>query len=187
MRVLVGITGAIGVLGVHAYLVRLAVEPDVTIALMMTTTAARIVDPGALGAVLRCPVTVDPWQKNQAVPASALTEEVDVLLVAPASATTIAYCATGTAANIVSACYLSHTRRCVFAPTMAPEMLNHPAVQRNLRTLATDNVVVLPNGQGLQISSGRWTGGGLCDYATLRDAVFNVTNSSAREVDRGVG
>ena len=54
MKILVGLTGAIGVLGIHAYLLRLAAEPDAEVALMMTPTAARIIDPGALGAVLRC-------------------------------------------------------------------------------------------------------------------------------------
>jgi phosphopantothenoylcysteine decarboxylase/phosphopantothenate--cysteine ligase len=174
MKILVGITGAVGVLGIHSYLLRLAAEPGAEVALMMTATAARIVDPGVLGAVLRCDVIVEPWQERRAVPPAALTNGIDVLLVAPASATTIAYCATGTAANLVAACYLSHVGRSVFAPSMAPEMLAHPATRRNLRTLAEDGATILPSGEGLQIATGRWTPGALCDYATLRDGVLGI-------------
>ena len=174
MKILVGLTGAIGVLGIHAYLLRLAAEPDAEVALMMTPTAARIIDPGALGAVLRCEVTVEPWRERRAVPPAALTRGIDVLLVAPASATTIAYCATGSAANLIAACYLSHVGRSVFAPSMAPEMLAHPATRRNLRILAEDGATVLPTGEGVQVATGRWTPGALCDYATMRDAVLGI-------------
>ena len=174
MKILVGITGAVGVLGIHAYLLRLAAEPGAEVALMMTATAAHIVDPGALGAVLRCDVTVEPWQQRRAVPPSALTEGIDVLLVAPASATTIAWCATGAAANLVAACYLSHAGRTVFAPSMAPKMLTHPATKRNLRVLTADGATVLPSGEGVKIATGRWTPGALCDYATLRAAVLGI-------------
>jgi phosphopantothenoylcysteine decarboxylase / phosphopantothenate---cysteine ligase len=187
MTVLVGITGSIGVLGIHAYLARLAAEPDVRIRAVMTTTAAAIVSPAALGALLRCPVVSDEWQREQAVPPSKHVEDVDVLLIAPATATTMSYCAAGAAPNLVSACYLAHEGPTIFAPAMAPEMLAHPATQRNLRVLAEDGAIVLETGRGLQVSSGRWVDGALCDYSVMRDAVFGaIERHSRRRVSYGI-
>ena len=175
MRVLVGISGSIGVLGIHTYLLRLAAEPGLTLGVVMTPTAARIVAPGALGAVLGCSIVTDPWQGDHALSPSVLVAAVDVFIVAPASATTLAFCATGAAANPVAACYLAHPGASIFAPVMAPEMLLHPAVQRNLHHLSQDGAIVLPTGEGLRASDGSWSRqGALCDYATLRQAVLRA-------------
>jgi phosphopantothenoylcysteine decarboxylase/phosphopantothenate--cysteine ligase len=180
MKVLVGITGSIGVLNIHSYLARLAAEPGVHLRAVMTATAARIVNPAALGALLRCPVVSEEWQREQAIPPSTHVEDVDVFLIAPATATTMSYCAAGAAQNLVSACYLAHEGPTVFAPSMAPEMLAHPATKRNLRILAEDGAIVLETGRGLQVSSGRWVDGALCDYSIMRDAVIGSVGLQSR-------
>ena len=43
MRILVGISGSIGVLGIHSYLLRLRMQPDVEVRAVMTPTANRFV------------------------------------------------------------------------------------------------------------------------------------------------
>ena len=171
MNLLFGISGSIAVLGIHAYLARLMTERHIRVSAVMTRTAASIVNPAALGAILRAQVVVDDWNSGQARPPCSLVEECDVMLVAPASATTIAFCAGGVAANIVSACYLAHRGRTLFAPAMAPTMLHHPAVERNLRQLAADGAEILPCSRGFQVSSGQWSDGGLCDFSQMGGAL----------------
>ena len=185
MRVLVGISGSIAVLGIHAYLVRLMSEPGYRVSAMMTRTAAAMVNPAALGAVLREPVTVEEWAPGQALPPSALVDACDVLVVAPASATTLAWCASGVAANIVAASYLAHQGPTLFAPTMAPAMLEHPAVQRNLEAPTGYGASILPCAQGFQVSSGRWRDGALCDYAEMRAALARIQPHTEKELIHG--
>ncbi len=184
MKVVIGISGSIAVLGIHALLARLVSDPGLEVSACMTRTAAGIVNPAALGAILRSPVPVDGWTEGQAMPPGAIVQDCDVLLIAPASATTLAWCASGAAANIVAASYLAHTGRAVFAPAMAPEMLRHPAVQRTLATLAIDGATVLPCARGFQVSTGAWTDGGLAAFADLRAALDPAASGSRRDARR---
>ena len=85
--------------------------PGLEAAAGLTRPAAGVVTPAALGALLRGPVPVDGWTEGQAMPPGAIVQDCDVFLIAPASATTLAWCASGAAANIVAASYLAHTGR----------------------------------------------------------------------------
>lgn len=181
MNILVGICGSIGVLGIHAYLIRLGAEPGVRVRAMMTSTAAQIVNPAAIGAVVGLPVLVDLWQKDKAITPSEMLGDTDVLLLAPASANTIGLCAMGMASNIISACYLAHRGATVVAPSMAPQILCHRAVRRNIQTLIDDGVQVLPTGDGFVASTGQWSAGALCDYSQMLAAVLSAT--AARTLD----
>jgi len=165
MNVLVGVTGSIGALGIHMYLLRLMAQPGVVVRAVMTPAAARFVRPETLGAVLHAPVPVGFWSGHgRWVSPPEIIEGVDLLLVAPASATTLAYCAHGNAATIVSACYLCHAGPTIFAPSMSPGMLGHPAVVRNIRQLRNDGALVLPSGRGVAVSSGAASDGALCEF-----------------------
>ena len=181
MNILVGICGSIGVLGIHAYLIRLAAEPGVRVRAMMTPTAARIVNRAALGAVVGSPVLSDLWQKDKAITPSLMLGDTDVLLLAPASANTIGLCAMGMASNIVSACYLAHRGSTVVAPSMAPQILCHRAVRRNIQTLMDDGVLVLPTGDGFVASTGQWSSGALCDYGQLLAAVLGAAAAHTQD------
>lgn len=93
------------------------------------------------------------------------------MAVIPASATTIADCATGRAANLVSAAYLSFDGPVVVAPAMAPEMLHHSAVARNLDRLRDDGVRVLPPAEGYAVGARAPETGAMCSYDALWDAL----------------
>ena len=166
MRVLIGITGSIGVLGISSYLINLQVEEEVEeLRVIMTPTAARFVDPRTLEALVRQPVFVDPWTDGgRMVSPPELVKELDLYLIAPASATTLSRCAAGSGETVVAQCYLCHTGPVAFAPCMSPEMLRHPAVVENLERLEQRGACILPSGAAYEVSTGTFVNSGLCPY-----------------------
>jgi phosphopantothenoylcysteine decarboxylase/phosphopantothenate--cysteine ligase len=73
----------------------------------------------------------------------ALAECADAIVIAPASATTIARLAYGLADDLLSSCVLATTRPVFVAPAMNSRMWLHPATQANVRALQERGVVVL--------------------------------------------
>ncbi len=78
-----------------------------------------------------------------------LARMADVLLVAPASANTLARMAAGTADDLLTSCYLAFTGPTMVAPAMNTRMWEHPATTANLTTLAERGVTIIPPGEGL--------------------------------------
>ena len=72
-----------------------------------------------------------------------LGREHDLLLVAPASAGTIARMAAGMADDLLTATYLAFPGRVVLAPAMNDGMFAHPAVRQNIETLKARDVEVI--------------------------------------------
>lgn len=169
MRILVGISGSIGVLGIHSYLIQLMAQKEVEeVRAIMTPTSARFVSPRALEALLRQQVHVDLWSDaGPMVSPPELVRGMDLYLIAPASATTLSRCATGSAETLVSQCYLCFTGPVAFATAMAPEMLEHPAVQRNLNQLRADGAHILPTGYGYSAALGKSIKGAICSFAEM--------------------
>jgi phosphopantothenoylcysteine decarboxylase / phosphopantothenate---cysteine ligase len=169
MKVLVGISGSIGVLGIPAHLISLQVEKEVEeLRILMTTTAARFVNPQTLEALLRLPIRVDPWSDGHPMYSPPdLVKDIDLYLIAPASATTLSRCANGSAETLLAHCYLSYSGPVAFAPSMSVQMLNHPAVRRNLERLKKDGACILPPGMSYSASTGTFQPGGTCPYQEM--------------------
>jgi len=169
MKILVGISGSIGVLGIHAHLISLMMEEEVEeVRAVMTPTAARFLNPRALESFLRHPVHVDPWtDPGPGFSPPDLVQGVDLYLVAPASATTLSRCAAGSAENLVASCYLAHTGPVAFAPVMSREMWEHPAVLRNLALLKKYGACLLPPGKGYLVTARKHDRGAICPYPVM--------------------
>jgi len=78
-----------------------------------------------------------------------LARAADLLLVAPASANTLARMAAGVADDLLTACYLAYDGPVLVAPAMNTKMWEHPATVANLATLVGRGVEVIPPGEGL--------------------------------------
>ena len=169
MKILVGISGSIGVVGVHSYLVSLLLEKEVEeVRAIMTPTAARFMSPRTLEAFLRRQVHVDPWSDQGPMYAPPeLVTGLDLYLIAPASATTLSRCAHGSAETLVASCYLCHSGPVAFAPSMSPTMWEHPAVQRNLDRLREFGACILPPGEGFSVTAQKKERGSMCSYKEM--------------------
>ncbi len=103
-----------------------------------TPTALKFVTPLTLMTLSRHPVICHFEDETQDwVPVHiALAQKADVLVVAPASAQTLACFAQGFAPNALTSLYLANRAPVLLFPAMNGLMWEHPATQQNVATLA---------------------------------------------------
>lgn len=142
MFVVVGVTG-----GIAAYkavqLVRLLVLDGHDVHVVPTDDALRFVGLPTWEAVSRNKVTTSVHDDVAQVRHVALGQQADVVVVAPASANTLAKMAMGMADNLLGTTLLATQAPVVVAPAMHTEMWLHPATQANIATLTSRGVVLV--------------------------------------------
>ena len=138
---------------------------------IMTRSARRFVGEVTFEAITRRPVITDQFARgvNADIEHIALATEIGLLLVAPATANIIGKFANGIADDFLTSLYLATRAPVVIAPAMNTNMLEHPAVQRNLQTLAARGVTFVDPGEGF-LACG-WIGKGrLAEPEAIVDA-----------------
>ena len=148
-KILLGVTGSIAAYKA-AELVRLFVKNGDSVTVVMTPAATEFVKPLTFQTLSRSQVYVDQfaapekWKPEHV----ALAESADVVVVAPATANTLAKMRYGLADNLLTSILLA-TRAPVFvAPAMNDGMWEHPATQANLATLRSRGVTVIEPAAG---------------------------------------
>ncbi len=118
---------------------------------VMTEAATQFITPMTLQVLSRNPVSVDMWNEGGWQPDHiTLADRPDLLLVAPASANTLAQFARGLAADLLSSIYLATPAPVMLAPAMNSKMLNHPATQENIGSLRQrGHLIVEPQEEGV--------------------------------------
>src|SRR6201988_3046689 len=108
----------------------------------MTKRACEFIQPLTFKALSGSHVVVDDYAPDNPDPIAHITfsQTVDLLVVAPATANTLAKFANGVADDFVTSMYLACTAPVLVAPAMNTTMLEHPATQRNLNKLRADGV-----------------------------------------------
>ncbi len=135
-HILLGVTG-----GIAAYktpiLVRALRAAGAEVEVVLSANAHHFVTATALQAVSGRPVRQDLWdpQAEASMGHIELARWADVVLVAPATANTLAKLAQGGADDLLSTVCLATTAQMVVAPAMNQQMFQHPATQQNLATL----------------------------------------------------
>jgi phosphopantothenoylcysteine synthetase/decarboxylase len=134
--VVLGVTGSIAAYKA-ADLTGLLVKAGARVRVVMTDAATRIVAPITLQTLSRHPVAVDLWEadKDWQPGHIDLADSADLLVVAPATANTIARFAHGLAPNLLCNIYLATQAPVLVAPAMNGKMLAHPATRANLELL----------------------------------------------------
>ncbi|MBO0724675.1 MAG: bifunctional phosphopantothenoylcysteine decarboxylase/phosphopantothenate--cysteine ligase CoaBC [Blastocatellia bacterium] len=151
MKVLLGVTGCIGAYKA-AEILRGLQRRGVQIRVVMTRHATEFVRPLTFEALSGQPVIVEMFDRpNYAtIEHISVAREADLLLVAPATANTIAKFAHGVADDFLSTVYLSNTNPILIAPAMNVEMWNHAATQANIKILRERGVSFVAPGVGYQ-------------------------------------
>lgn len=145
-RVLVGVCGGIAAYKV-ATLVRLLVKNGAEVKVVMTPSAKEFITPLTLATLSGNAVISDFFTANTGDWHShvALGLWADLMVIAPATASSIGKMANGIADNMLITTYLSMKASVMLAPAMDLDMYAHPATQRNLQTLRSyGNIVVEP-------------------------------------------
>ena len=116
-----------------------------TVECALTEAASRFVAVDALEAVVQRAVHVGMWPAapHAPVPHVALAQWADLVVVYPASATTIARLAHGDFGDLVAATALTTRAPVVLVPSMAGEMRAAAAVERNLEQLRADGFAIV--------------------------------------------
>jgi len=153
-NIVIGISGSIAAYKV-ALLVRLLHKAGASIQVIMTQEATQFITPLTLSTLSGNPVLVDYYDSktgewNNHVQ---LAEQADLILIAPATANTLAKCAQGLCDNLLLAVYLSAKSPVVFAPAMDLDMWKHPATQHNIHLLKSYGNSIIPVGTG-ELASG---------------------------------
>src|ERR671927_93264 len=133
-RVLLGVTG-----GIAAYkacvLVRLLRLKGADVQVVMTRSAERFVGPATFAALSEHRVYTDLWEAPGEVLHVRLAHEADVVVIAPATANTIAKLAFGIADDLLTSTLLEARAPMVLAPAMHTGMWEHAATRHNVASL----------------------------------------------------
>ena len=183
-RVLLGVTG-----GIAAYkaleLTRLATKAGHSVRVIQTEAATRFVGTASFAAITGAPVLITEWEPDplrgafpgdpqpEHAPLShlALADSADLLVIAPASANTLAKLAAGQADNLLCAAALAYRGPLLLAPAMNAAMYEHPATRANIATLRERGAIVLEPGTGALGSPGEWGIGRLPEPPELLAAI----------------
>ena len=152
MKILLGISGSIAAYKA-ALLTRLWVKQGDEVQVLMTDAAADFIAPLTLSTLSKRPVLSSVRSEAGWNNHVELGLWADALVIAPATANTLAKLANGLCDNIVGAVYLSARCPVFVAPAMDVDMWHHPATQANLRRLQEHGVHVIPVGTG-ELASG---------------------------------
>ncbi|HZW58938.1 MAG TPA: bifunctional phosphopantothenoylcysteine decarboxylase/phosphopantothenate--cysteine ligase CoaBC, partial [Woeseiaceae bacterium] len=150
-NILLGVSG-----GIAAYkapeLVRRLRERGAEVQVVLTQAAAGFVTPTALQAVSGRPVRTSLWDRDAeaAMGHIELARWADTIVIAPATAETMARLACGSASDLLSTLCLASEAPLVIAPAMNRVMWAHAAVQANRATLEARGVTILGPGAGEQ-------------------------------------
>jgi len=151
LTIVVGVTG-----GIAAYkavgVIRALVLDGHSVHVVATEAALRFVGRPTLEAISRNPVATDLYEGVAEVRHVALGQSADLIVIAPATANTIAKLAAGIADDLLGNTVLASTAPLVIAPAMHTEMWRNAATVANIATL---------RGRGVHIvgpASGQLTG-----------------------------
>lgn len=157
LRVIVGVSG-----GIAAYkavsVVREFVMRGADVTVIPTASALKFVGLPTWEAISRNPVPVDLFEGVAEVRHVALGQKADLVVLAPATAHTLASVAGGFAGDLLGTTILASTAPLVIAPAMHSEMWENPAVRTNVETLRSRGATFVGPDSGALTGSDRGVG-----------------------------
>ena len=163
--------------GIAAYkcleLVRLLRKAQVAVRPILTEAGAQFVTPLSLAALAEDKVYQELFSLTDEAMMGhiQLSRSADLVVVAPATADLMAKAAAGMAGDLASTTLLATDKPVLMAPAMNVRMWNHPATQRNLRTLQADGVRFVGPDEGA-MACGEFGPGRMAEPQAIFDAVM---------------
>lgn len=153
-HIVLGISGGIAAYKA-AYLLRLLIRKGAEVQVVITPNGKEFITPATLAALSGKPVVSEFFAANTGEWHSHVDLGLwaDLMIVAPATASTIGKMANGIADNMLITTYLSAKEQVMVAPAMDLDMWRHPSTQRNVETLKRDGVIIVEPGSG-ELASG---------------------------------
>ena len=176
-RIVVGITGSIAAFKVAGWVSSLAKE-EALVDVVMTEAATKFVAPLTFASLSGRPVYEDMFSAEMEGKIShiGLAREADCILVAPATAHTLARLACGMADNLLSTTVLAARIPVIICPAMNVQMYEHPATQKNVQILRDFGYRVVEPDSGL-MACGEEGSGRLPEWDQVEDFVLREISS----------
>ncbi len=171
-RIVVGVTGSIAAYKAAEW-VRSLVKEEAVVTVVMTEAAERFVAPLTFSALSGNPVYRDMFDEDpdRVMAHINVSREADAIVVAPATAQTMARLAHGMADNLLATVVLAARIPVVVCPAMNSAMLAHPATQENMRRLVQWGYQLVQPGCG-DLACGEVGDGRLADWDVVREALL---------------
>lgn len=149
-KIVIGITGSIAAFKVAGWVSTLTKE-GAEVSVVMTAAGCRFVAPLTYSALSGNPVLTDMFaaEESHAISHVQIGQDADLLLIAPATANTIAKLAHGLADDLLSTTVLAATCPVVIAPAMNSHMFDNPATQQNIETLKSFGYGIIDPATGM--------------------------------------
>jgi phosphopantothenoylcysteine decarboxylase/phosphopantothenate--cysteine ligase len=170
-EIVVGVTGSIAAYKA-AELVSQLVQRGAGVSVVLTRSAREFIGPLTFQTLTRRRVMSDPFDLESVVDPThiSLTEEADLVVVAPATANFLAKAAVGIADDMLTSLLLAVTCPVLVAPAMNDRMWSHVTVRSNVETLKKRGYRFVEPGEGF-LACGTYAKGRL---ATPQDIVAQV-------------
>ncbi len=181
LTVVVGVTG-----GIAAYkavgVIRALVLEGHSVHVVATEAALRFVGRPTLEAISRNPVATDLYEGVAEVRHVAIGQSADLIVIAPATANTIAKLAAGIADDLLGNTVLASTAPLVIAPAMHTEMWRNPATVANIATLRGRGVTIVGPASG-QLTGNDSGPGRLEEPEVIVRAALRAAGATPRAVE----
>jgi phosphopantothenoylcysteine decarboxylase/phosphopantothenate--cysteine ligase len=148
-HIVLGITGSIAAYK-SAILTRLLIKKGAEVQIVMTPAGKQFITPVTLSALTGKPVASEFFSSDDGSWHSHVDMGLwaDLMLVAPATASTIGKMANGIADNLLVTTYLSMKAPVFIAPAMDLDMYKHASTRRNIDLLRKDGIYIIEPASG---------------------------------------
>ncbi len=171
-RVVLGVTGGVAAYKA-AYLARRLIERDYIVRVVMTESAQEFIGRATFAAITGTDPVTSFFSESDVSPHTALGQWADVIVIAPATASTISRLAYGQSSDVLIGTALASTAPVVVAPAMHTEMWEQPAVVANIERLRSFGYRIVEPEIGA-LAGGDEGIGRLADPEIIADAVDSV-------------
>jgi phosphopantothenoylcysteine decarboxylase/phosphopantothenate--cysteine ligase len=175
-KIILGVCGSIAAYK-SATLVRLLIKAGANVKVVLTADAANFITPLTLATLSKNPVYTQYFDPETGVWSNhvELGLWADLILIAPASANTIAKMSSGLCDNLLTAVYLSAKCPVYFAPAMDLDMWKHESTLTNVKQLQAYGNKLISPGTG-ELASGLFGEGRMAEPEEIIDQLINSLN-----------
>mgnify|MGYP000060965667 FL=1 len=173
--IIIGITGSIAAYKA-ADITSQLIKDGHEVHVVMTQSATEFITPLTLQVLSRNPVLVSLEDEKQSWKPGHidLADRADLMVIVPASASTIGNLANGLAPDPLTSIYLATKAKILIAPAMNGKMWDHPATQRNINTLTKDGCHFIGPEEDGMLACGYEGKGRLQDVNTILEKINSL-------------
>jgi phosphopantothenoylcysteine decarboxylase / phosphopantothenate---cysteine ligase len=168
-QIVLGVTGSIAAYKAVALLRTLRREGAV-VDVVMTHSATKFVTPLTFEVLSGRPVSTEVFEAHQEMKHLSLSEQADVIVIAPATANCLAKSALGLGDDLLSTMLLTAQCPLIVAPAMDGGMWTHPTVREHVGMLRARGTIVVDPEIG-PLASGRIGQGRMAEEGTILEAI----------------